>query len=74
MNNYSASPSSNNNTLNNELTEFDLSHQSQFANSKHFRDRTNASGHQKQASKKVHKKLRDVFDDDDYEVESEIKE
>ncbi|MBA6327069.1 hypothetical protein H4J46_03750 [Colwellia sp. MB02u-6] len=69
MNNYSTSPSSNKNTLNNELTEFDLSHQSQFANSKHFRDRTNASGHQKQASKKVHKKCRDVFDDDDYEIE-----
>ncbi|MBA6223073.1 hypothetical protein H4J51_00895 [Colwellia sp. MB02u-18] len=69
MNNYSTSASSNKNTLNNELTEFDLSHQSQFANSKHFRDRTNASGHQKQASKKVHKKLRDVFDDDDYEIE-----
>jgi hypothetical protein len=69
MNTYLTSPSSNKNTLNNKLTEFDSSHQRQFVNSKHFKDRTNTSGHHKQASKKVHKRLRDVFDDDDYEVE-----
>jgi hypothetical protein len=70
MNTYSVSPSSNDNALNNELAEFDLSHQSQFAHLKHSRDRANLAGHYKQASKKARKKLRNVFDDDDYEIEA----